>query len=142
MPRGIIHRSLAGVACAALISAAASGPALAQSYDIDPNATPGKARFMALAQAQFQRDHSTLFKTIKPKPEDQQAVFECGIKALLADMPEADAGRAADIIEGKSPPDAAIMKWFDFDPTTNPGRRQQVMTRANVICPQFSDIMK
>lgn len=119
-----------------------AGVALAQNYDIDPNTIPGKARFMALAQAQFNQDHSTLFKTIKPAPGDEQAVFECGIKALLADMPDADAGQAADIIEGKSQPDPAIMKWFDFDPTTNPGRRQLVMGRAHEICPQFREIMK
>jgi hypothetical protein len=119
-----------------------AGIALAQNYDIDPNANPGKARFIALAQAQFNQDHSTLFKTIKPAPGDEQAVFECGIKALLADMPDADAGQAADMIEGKSEPTPAVMKWFALSKTENPERRQQVMGRAHEICPQFREIMK
>lgn len=119
-----------------------AGAALAQTYDIDPNTNPGKARFMALAQAQFNRDHSTLFKTIRPAPGDEQAVFDCGIKALLADMPDADAGQAADMIEGKVEPNPQILKWFALSKEENPERRQQVMGRAHQICPQFQAIMK
>lgn len=128
---------LAGIAVTAFANIA-----VAQNYDIDPATMPGKARFMALAQEQFDQDHSALFQTMKPAPEDEQAVFACGIKAVLADMPDGDAAKAADMIEGKSEPDPAILKWFALGKAENPERRLQVMTRAHQICPQFKEIMK
>lgn len=128
---------LAGLVCMALAT-----HALAQSYDIDPTVNPGKARFMKLAQEKFDKNHAALFQTIKPAPEDEQAVFECGIKAILVDMPDADAALAANAIEGKSAPDPTILKWFAFSKTDAPERRQQVMARAHEICPAFKDLMK
>lgn len=128
---------LAGIACATLAHIA-----VAQNYEIDPVASPGKARFMQLAQEKFDEDHAALFQTMKPKPEDEQPVFECGMKAILADMPDADAAKVADMIEGKIEEDAEVLKWFAFDKAKNPERRQQVMARAHQICPKYKDLMK
>jgi hypothetical protein len=126
----------------ALVCTAPANPAVAQSYDIDPIASPGKTRFMKLAQEKFDKNHAALFQTIKPAPEDEQAVFECGIKAILVDMPDADAALAANAIEGKGAPDPAILKWFAFSKDDAPERRKQVMARAHEICPAFKDLMK
>jgi hypothetical protein len=109
---------------------------------IDPAQFPGKARFMQLAQTKFDKDHKSLFQTSPVKPEDEQAVFECMMKSVLADMPDDVAARAADMVEGKSAPDATVKKWFSFNKRKSPDRYDQVVSRASAICPQFDSLLK
>jgi hypothetical protein len=111
---------------------------------IDPTTSPGKARFMAVAQKKFDQDHEGLFQTTrpKPKPEDEQPLFECGMKAILADVPDADAMRLANMVEGKEKVDPSLAKWFSFDRKKSPERHKQVIERAKQICPQYSNILR
>lgn len=109
---------------------------------IDPAAHPGKARFMALAQEKFNADPDAMFQTSRIEPGQRQAVFECGMKAVLADMPDADAGRLADMVEGKAPGDPALAKWFELEESVNKPRHDQVAARARAICPQLAHLIK
>jgi hypothetical protein len=114
----------------------------AQDFSVINAATnPGKARFMQLAQKKFDQDHAALFQTARPNPEDEQPVFDCSMKAVMADMPDADAGRLADIIEGKIQPDPSLLKWFDLSKQSNPARYKQVVERAKQICSKYSAML-
>jgi hypothetical protein len=114
----------------------------AQDYTIDPATMPGKARFFALAQEKFNQDPDAMFQTSRVDPGQRQAVFECGMKAVLADMPDQDAQRLSDMVEGRAAADPALAKWFQLEKTENPARHAQVSARAQSICPQFKDLMK
>ena len=133
------------VSAIVLLSAVGAGLVRAEDFSvIDPVESPGKARFMTVAQNKFDQDHVGLFLTTrpKPKPEDEQPLFECGMKATLADIPDADAMRLAKMAEGKEKVDPALAKWFSFDRKKSPERHKQVIERAKQICPQYSDILR
>jgi hypothetical protein len=131
------------LAALALALTLAAGAAIAQDPAvIDPAATPGKARFMALAQEKFDQDPDAMFQTSRIEPGQRQAVFECGMKAVLADMPDTDAGRLADMVEGKTPADAALAKWFELEESVNKPRHDQVAARARAICPSLAHLLK
>ncbi|WP_374654816.1 hypothetical protein [Dongia sp.] len=126
-----------------LMLAACIGTAAAEDFSvIDPAKNPAKARFMALAQEKFNKDPDAMFNTSRVAAGNRQAVFECGMKSVLADIPEADVQRLVDMIEGRAPSDPALAKWFQFDKTENPARHGQVSARAKAICPQFANLMK
>lgn len=116
--------------------------ALAQSFEIDPAANPAKARFFALAQEKFNQDPNAMFDTSRVDPSQRQAVFECGMKAVLADIPEGDAQRLVDMVEGRAPSDPKLAKWFELEESVNKPRHDQVAARAQAICPQLSHLMK
>lgn len=131
------------VSVVVILAACLSFTAIAQDYSvIDPAQFPGKVRFMQLAQAKFDKGHKALFQTSPVKPEDEQAVFECMMKAVLADMPDDVAMRAADTMEGKAAPDAEIKKWFNFNRRNSPDRYKQVVSRAADICPKFGNLLQ
>lgn len=118
---------------------------MAQAQDfavIDPAKNPAKARFLILAQEKFNKDPNAMFNVSRVAPTDRQKVFECGIKAVLADMPEADVQRLVDMIEGRAPADPKLAKWFELDKNQNIVRHEQVSARAKALCPQFSNLMK
>lgn len=134
-----IRISLATFALSLSIAAAAS----AQDFSvIDPATHPGKARFFALAQEKFDEDPDALFQTTRVEPGQRQAVFECGMKAVLADMPDQDAQRFVDMIEGRAEADPALAKWFQLEESVNKPRHDQVAARARAICPQLAHLMK
>ncbi|MBI2256548.1 MAG: hypothetical protein HYU58_18140 [Proteobacteria bacterium] len=120
-----------------------TGAAFAQDASvIDPVKNPAKARFMALAQEKFNKDPNAMFNTTRVAPGDRQAVFECGMKSVLADIPEPDVQRLVDMIEGRAPSDPKLAKWFQLEASSNPARHDQVAGRAKTICPQFAGLMK
>jgi hypothetical protein len=131
------------LAALTLAASIASTAALAQDYaTIDPVKNPAKARFMAFAQEKFNADPNAMFDTSRVNPADRQAVFECGMKSVLADIPEADVQRLIDMMEGRAPSDPKLAKWFQLDGTENPERHNQVSMRAKALCPQFGSLMK
>jgi len=120
-----------------------AGAALAQDASvIDPVKNPAKARFMVLAQEKFNKDPNAMFNTSRVPAANRQAVFECGMKAVLADIPETDMQRLVDMIEGRTPSDPKLAKWFQLEKSENPARHDQVQGRAKAICPQFANLMK
>ncbi len=119
------------------------GAAVAQDYSvIDPAKNPAKARFMEMAQEKFNKDPDAMFKTSRVNPADRQGVFECGMKAVLADIPEGEVARLIEMMEGRAPTDPALAKWFQLSAAENPARHAQVSDRAKAICPQFANLMK
>lgn len=134
-----------GISLAASVLVLTLGAATAAAQDfsvIDPAKNPAKARFFVLAQEKFDQDPNAMFETARIEPSQRQAVFECGMKAVLADIPEADAQRLVDMIEGRAPSDPALAKWFQLEASVNPERHAQVAGRAQAICPQLSHLMK
>lgn len=132
-----------GLAALALAMGLNVASATAQDFSvIDPAKNPAKARFFALAQEKFNQDPNAMFDTSRVDPGQRQAVFECGIKAVLADIPETDTQRLVDMVEGRIPSDPALAKWFQLEASVNPARHAQVQTRAKAICPQLSHLMK
>lgn len=130
---------------AALVIAATAAAGVARAEDfsvIDPAKNPAKARFMAMAQEQFNKDPDAMFNTSRIAAPNRQAVFECGMKSVLADIPEADVARLVDMMEGRAPTDPKLAKWFQLDKTENPTRHAQVTQRAKTLCPQFANLMK
>jgi hypothetical protein len=123
--------------------AACIGTAAAEDFSvIDAAKNPAKARFMALAQEKFNKDPDAMFNTSRVAAGNRQAVFECGMKAVLADIPEGEVARLIEMMEGRAPTDPALAKWFQLDKTENPARHDQVSMRAKTICPQFANLMK
>lgn len=121
----------------------AAGVASAQDASvIDPVKNPAKARFMVLAQEKFNKDPDAMFNTSRVPAANRQAVFECGMKSVLADIPEVDVQRLVDMIEGRIPSDPKLAKWFQLEKSENPARHDQVAARAKTICPQFANLMK
>ncbi len=83
---------------------------------------------MAMAQEKFDQDPGTMFDASKVPQGDRQAVFQCGMKAvLLADIPEAEVQRLVDMMEGRIASDPKLAKWFQLDATENPARHDQVL---------------
>jgi hypothetical protein len=120
-----------------------TGTAFAQDASaIDPVKNPAKARFMVLAQEKFNKDPNAMFDTSRVPAANRQAMFECGMKAVLADIPEVDVQRLVDMIEGRVPSDPKLAKWFQLNKAENPARHDQVAGRAKAICPQFANLMK
>lgn len=120
-----------------------TGAAIAQDAGvIDPAKNPAKARFMVLAQEKFDKDPDAMFNTSRVPAANRQAVFECGMKSVLADIPESDVQRLVDMIEGRAPSDPKLAKWFQLEKSQNPARHDQVATRAKALCPQFANLMK
>ncbi len=120
-----------------------AGAALAQDFSvIDPAKNPAKAQFMAMAQEKFNKDPDAMFNTSRVAAGNRQAVFECGMKSVLADIPEAEVARLIEMMEGRAPTDPKLAKWFQLDNTENPARHDQVTMRAKAICPQFAGLMK
>ena len=131
------------VAAFLLTAALGIGTAMAEDFAIiDPAKNPAKARFMAMAQEQFNKDPDAMFNTSRIAAPNRQAVFECGMKSVLADIPEADVARLVDMMEGRAPTDPKLAKWFQLDKTENPTRHAQVTQRAKTLCPQFANLMK
>jgi hypothetical protein len=61
----------------------------------------------------------------------------CYLDALVRDIPEADAGRLAEMYVGKVPPNESLKrKWVIIE--GNPSRRTQLETRLREICPDIS----
>lgn len=130
---------------ATLIVAASLGMGAAFAQDasvIDPIKNPAKARFMVLAQEKFNKDPNAMFNTSRVPAANRQAMFECGMKSVLADIPEVDVQRLVDMIEGRIPSDPKLAKWFQLEKSENPARHDQVASRAKAICPQFASLMK
>lgn len=126
-----------------LTASLGAGTALAQDAGaIDPVKNPAKARFMVLAQEKFNKDPNAMFDTSRVPAANRQAMFECGMKAVLVDIPEVDVQRLVDMIEGRIPSDPKLAKWFQLDAGENPARHDQVQGRAKAICPQFASLMK
>lgn len=120
-----------------------TGNALAQDTSLfDPAKNPAKARFMVLAQEKFNKDPNAMFDTSRVPAANRQAMFECGMQAVLADIPETDMQRLVDMIEGRTPSDPKLAKWFQLEASQNPARHEQVAMRAKALCPQFATLMK
>lgn len=128
-----------GLALTTLCAAAS----VAQDFSvIDPAANPAKAQFFAMAQEKFNQDPDAMFNTSRVEPAQRQAVFECGMKAVLADIPEGDAQRLVDMVEGRAPSDPALARWFQLEASVNKARHDQVAARAEAICPQLAHLIK
>ena len=116
---------------AALLQPALSGPAFAAD---------GKARLasrvelMTIQQAQA--------SALVPA-HDKKRTAKCLAQAIVADIPEADATKLADILERRAPNDPALQKkWFTISKTDAPARNAQVLQAVDKICPDIGPYAK
>jgi hypothetical protein len=69
---------------------------------------------------------------------DKGRTAVCLAAAIAKDVPEADAARLADILEGKAAPDRALQqKWLGISKKDAPARNAQVMAAVGKLCPDL-----
>jgi hypothetical protein len=69
---------------------------------------------------------------------DKKRTAECLAKAIVADIPEADAAKLADILDRRVPNDPALQKkWFTIAKTDAPARNAQVLKAVDQLCPDI-----
>jgi len=89
----------------------------------------GRVELMTIQQAQASE--------LVPK-QDKKRTAKCLAKAIVADIPEADATKLADILDRKAPNDPALQKkWFTITKTDAPQRNAQVLKAVDKICPDI-----
>jgi hypothetical protein len=75
-------------------------------------------------------------KTIPDR--DKPRTAQCLAKAIVADIPEADAAKLADILDRRAPNDPALQKkWFTISKTEAPQRNAQVLQAVDKLCPDI-----
>jgi hypothetical protein len=89
----------------------------------------GRVELMTIQQAQATE--------VVPK-QDKKRTAKCLAKAIVADIPEADATKLADILDRRTPNDPALQKkWFTITKTDAPARNAQVLKAVDKICPDI-----
>jgi hypothetical protein len=119
------------------LGAAILGAVLAMVGGVQPlaAATSGRDRLAA--------DLETLTKQqLEPNKEipdrDKPRTAQCLAKAIVADIPEADAAKLVEIFEGRAAPDKALdRKWLTIGKTEAPARYQQVINVVHKMCPDL-----
>ena len=115
---------------AAMFAVAAAGSsAPAQAED-------GKARLDAIFTEKL-----AAYPGIEVLPAaDRARGLGCVVDAFLADIPEKEAGRLADMFEKKIPAEKALLvRWLITEKGDNPARHQQVKTRIEENCPDLAE---
>jgi hypothetical protein len=73
------------------------------------------------------------------KLRDDRAT-RCFANAVVADIPEAQAGEIADMFQLKRTLDPALTdKWLTFNTTLDPRRHDQITAREHRFCPDIVD---
>jgi hypothetical protein len=105
---------------------AGSAPAFAVS---GKERLAGRVELMTIQQAQATE--------LVPK-QDKKRTAKCLAKAIVADIPEADAAKLADILDRRAPNDPALQKkWFTISKTEAPQRNAQVLQAVDKLCPDI-----
>jgi hypothetical protein len=113
-------------ATAAVAVMAGSAPAFAVS---GKERLAGRVELMTIQQAQATE--------LVPK-QDKKRTAKCLAKAIVADIPEADAAKLADILDRRAPNDPALQKkWFTISKTEAPQRNAQVLQAVDKLCPDI-----
>ncbi|GAB2175307.1 hypothetical protein DLREEDagr8_08650 [Dongia sp. agr-C8] len=74
---------------------------------------------------------------------DKKRTAECLAKAIVADIPEADAAKLADILDRRAPNDPALQKkWFTISKKEAPARNAQVLKAVDKLCPDIGPYAK
>jgi hypothetical protein len=103
-------------------------------------AVDGKARLAAdleLSTVGFFEAQELIPKNDKPR------TAKCLAQAMVADIPEPDAARLADIYERRAKADNALaQKWLAVTKKAAPARNMQVMTQVQKICPDLGPYLE
>lgn len=120
-----------GLALALLMAPALIPEASAQS---------GKERLAAdltINAAAYFKDSTVIPETDKPR------TGKCLADSMVADIPEPDAGKLADIFEKRSPSDPALAKkWLTIRQADAPARHAQVLAQVKKRCPELGPYLE
>jgi hypothetical protein len=118
--------------------AALSGLVLAIASATPGLAQDGQSRLRELLTAKLKD-----FPGFERLPEaDRGRGVKCMVDAFLADIPETDAGRLADMLQKKIPPEKAlVLRWLVIEKDDNPERNAQVKARSAEFCPDLMKIL-
>lgn len=79
---------------------------------------------------------------VVPK-HDKKRTAKCLAQAIVADIPEPDAAKLADMFERRTPNDLALQKkWFTISKKDAPARNAQVMQAVDKLCPDIGPYAK
>ena len=79
---------------------------------------------------------------VVPK-HDKKRTAKCLAQAIVADIPEEDAAKLADIFERRTSNDLALQKkWFTISKKDAPARNAQVMQAVDKLCPDIGPYAK
>ncbi len=74
---------------------------------------------------------------------DKKRTAKCLAQAIVADIPEADAAKLADILDRRAPNDPPLQKkWFTISKKEAPARNAQVLKAVDQICPDIGPYAK
>ena len=101
----------------------------------------GKTRLKTLLTERFNKELPGIFKEEDNVPiADQPRAVDCMLDAMMADMSDAQAGRAADMLEGKTPVEEDFVRyWIAPRKSQNPARAAQAEDRVRQICPDIAE---
>jgi hypothetical protein len=69
---------------------------------------------------------------------DKKRTAKCLAQAIVADIPEADAVKLADIFERRAEKDVGLQqKWFTISKKDAPARNAQVLQAIDKLCPDI-----
>jgi hypothetical protein len=129
--QGLRRRSVLCLGIALTFLAAGLVPeALAQS---------GKQRLAAdltINAAAYFKDSTVIPESDKPR------TGKCLADSMVADIPEPDAGKLADIFEKRSPADPALIKKWITISQANPARHNQVLGEVKKLCPDLGPYLE
>ena len=79
---------------------------------------------------------------VVPK-HDKKRTAKCLAQAIVADIPEADAAKLADIFERRAENDVGLQKkWFTISKKDAPERNAQVLKAIDKLCPDIGPYAK
>jgi hypothetical protein len=83
-------------------------------------------------------------KAAEVVPEhDKKRTAKCLAQAIVADIPEADAAKLADIFERRAENDVGLQKkWFTISKKDAPARNAQVLKAIDKLCPDIGPYAK
>jgi hypothetical protein len=74
---------------------------------------------------------------------DKPRTAKCLAQAMVADIPDADAAKLADIYEKRAKADDALaQKWLAITKKADPARNAQVMGQVKKICPDLGPYLE
>ena len=74
---------------------------------------------------------------------DKKRTAKCLAQAIVADIPEEDAAKLADMFERRTPNDLKLQqKWFTISKKDAPKRNAQVIAAVDKLCPDIGPYAK
>lgn len=134
-----MNKIIVALGMSVFVTGCASGGA--STADVSTADLGGKTRLKTLLTERFNKELPEIFKEEDNVPiADQPRAVDCMLDAMMTDMSDAQAGRAADMLERKIPVEEDFVRyWIAPKKSQNPKRAAQAENRVRQICPDIAE---